>query len=56
MTVATLFMMLESVAIAAARMPAMMRPLIPIGSSAAMKSGKVASIDSSGFMRSGWLL
>ena len=49
-------MMLDSVAIAAEKMPAMMSPVMPIGSSAAMKSGKVASIVSSGFMRSGLAL
>jgi hypothetical protein len=49
-------MMPDSVAMAAARMPAMIRPVTPVGSSAAMNSGKVASTFSSGFMRSGWLL
>ena len=46
-------MMLDSVDIAAAKMPAMISPVTPMGSSAAMNSGKVASIGSVGFIRSG---
>ena len=34
-------MMLDSVDMAAAKMPAMIRPVTPIGSSAAMNSGNV---------------
>ena len=51
-----LLMVPDSVPIAAAKMPAMISPVSPAGSSAAMNSGKVASIGSSGSSRSGCAL
>ena len=47
---------LEQVAMEAAKMPAIINPVTPAGSSAAMNNGKVASTASSGFMRSGLFL
>ena len=47
---------MDSVAMAAAKMPAMIRPVTPMGSSAAMNNGKVASIGNKGFIRSGLFL
>ena len=46
-------MMLDSVDMAAAKMPAMISPVTPIGNSAAMNNGNVASIGQRGFIRSG---
>ena len=40
---------------AAANSPASTKPVTPAGSSAAMKSGKVASVRNRGFIRSGKL-
>ena len=44
------------VAIEAAKMPAMIRPVTPMGSSAAMNCGNTWSVASSGLSPAGWAL